>query len=78
MATVQNVTLNGFAKGQENGISKIGALFAKAAERLASWNEVRKTRQELERLTNAQLRDIGIYRSDIPAVARGVFGGRRS
>ena len=77
MATVQNVTIDGFAKDQISVVNKFGAVFAKVAERFAVWKEARKTRMELDRLTNAQLRDIGIYRSDIPAVARGVFNGRR-
>ncbi|RED53597.1 DUF1127 domain-containing protein [Aestuariispira insulae] len=77
MATVQNVTINGYAKDQDGAVSQFGSLFAKLAARLSVWNEERKTRHELEQLTNAQLRDIGIYRSDIPAVARGVFEGRR-
>lgn len=75
MATVQNIALNDFAKSGETG--KLAATFQTLVARFQAWNEMRKTANELNRLSNAQLRDIGIYRSDIPAVARGVFDGRR-
>ena len=34
------------------------------------WNRVRATRNELEGLSNRELADLGITRSDIPFIAR--------
>ena len=35
-----------------------------------NWNRVRNTRNELNGLTNRELSDLGITRSDIPFIAR--------
>lgn len=39
--------------------------------RFNDWRSYRRTVAELSGLTNRELNDIGISRSDIPAVARG-------
>lgn len=38
---------------------------------LRNWNRVRHTRNELNGLSNRELADLGISRSDIPFIARG-------
>ncbi|MBS1300863.1 DUF1127 domain-containing protein [Loktanella sp. SALINAS62] len=47
----------------------IGALFAS----VATWNDARVTRKALSKLTNRELDDLGLCRSDIDSVARGTF-----
>ena len=42
---------------------------------IRSWNNVRKTRNELNKLSDRELYDIGIHRSNISSVAQG-FAGR--
>ena len=37
----------------------------------------RKTKNELSRLTDHDLKDLGIYRSDIESIARGSFRDER-
>ena len=37
----------------------------------------RKTKNELSRLTDHDLKDLGIYRSDIESIARGTFRDER-
>ena len=37
---------------------------------IRSWNRVRQTRNELMSLSNRELNDLGIARSDIPFIAR--------
>ncbi len=37
----------------------------------------RKTKNELSRLTDHDLKDLGIYRSDIESIARGTFSDER-
>ena len=76
MASIQNVAFDGFTRTPGSRENMLIALVAKIAGRLAAWKEERKTLNELNQLTDAQLRDIGIYRSDIPAVSKGLFGGR--
>ena len=42
---------------------------------IRNWNNARKTRNELNKLSDRELFDIGIHRSNISSVARG-FAGR--
>ncbi|HMM09411.1 Uncharacterized conserved protein YjiS, DUF1127 family [Paracoccus solventivorans] len=42
------------------------------AATLRYWADVRATRNELNRLTDRELRDIGLTRGDIERVARGL------
>ena len=42
---------------------------------IRNWNNARKTRNELNKLSDRELYDIGIHRGNISSVARG-FGGR--
>ena len=41
---------------------------------LRTWNTARKTRNELNKLSDRELYDIGIHRNNISSVARGIAG----
>ena len=45
--------------------------FATIAQAVRNWQERRRVRKELERLTDRELADIGINRSCIDAAVRG-------
>ncbi|WP_134726813.1 DUF1127 domain-containing protein [Paracoccus luteus] len=45
---------------------------AKLREMISSWADVRVTRNALNRLSDRELDDIGLSRSDIERVARGL------
>ena len=53
----------------------IKEMWARLQERLAEDRQARKTIQELSKLTDYQLRDMGISRSDIYTLARGGQNG---
>lgn len=46
--------------------------FARMSAALTRWVEIRETRNQLNRLTDRELSDIGLSRSDIDRIARGV------
>lgn len=46
---------------------------ARAAGALAAWNDARITRNKLATLTDRELEDIGLVRSDIDNVTSGSF-----
>jgi uncharacterized protein YjiS (DUF1127 family) len=50
-------------------IGRIGALFTAATNSVVVWNDARATRNALSDLTDRELEDIGLSRSDIDAVA---------
>lgn len=54
-----------------NGVAMEG-LFFDLAVRFHSWNARRKTRDELNRLSERQLDDIGLCRADIDAVVSSI------
>lgn len=41
-------------------------------ETVSEWRNARETRKTLESLTDAELRDIGVSRSEIIAISRGL------
>lgn len=47
--------------------------FSSLVARYNAWNMVRKTREELNRLTDRELADVGLKRSDIDEVARAGY-----
>ena len=47
-------------------------IFARVVENITTWNNARVTRDALHRLTDRELTDIGLSRSDIERVARGL------
>lgn len=53
-----------------NSSSRPGVI-ARAYGALIAWAEVRETRNQLNRLTDRELSDIGLSRGDIERVARG-------
>ena len=50
-------------------IGRIGALFTAATNAVVVWNDARATRKALSDLTDRELEDIGLSRSDIDGVA---------
>jgi uncharacterized protein YjiS (DUF1127 family) len=56
-----------------DGIVGLSDLFKAWGERRAAKALIRKTRTELSQLTDHELRDLGIGRSDIESIARGTF-----
>lgn len=46
--------------------------FARFIQSAARWAEARETRNQLNRLTDRELSDIGLSRGDIERVARGL------
>ncbi len=47
-----------------------GGLFNRLLAGVLAWNDARQTRNALERLSDHELADIGLNRSDIDAVAQ--------
>lgn len=47
-------------------------IFARIVEGVSAWNNARVTRDALSRLSDRELNDIGLSRSDIDRVARGL------
>lgn len=52
-------------------VGGVGNVVAKLVSMIGSWNESRKTRRELSRLSDRELDDIGLNRGDIERIARG-------
>ena len=50
--------------------ARIGAIFTTAIGAFGAWNDARLTRNSLSKLTDRELDDIGLIRSDIDNVAR--------
>ena len=46
-------------------VHRVVSIFAALGERVGEWHRARRTLHELERLTPAQLDDIGLTRADI-------------
>ena len=57
--------------GSFGPVGRIGAVFASVANTVAEWNDARATRNALNGLTDRELEDIGLCRSDIEGVAAG-------
>lgn len=51
------------------GFGFIGSIFQSVAKAWAQQSIVRQTMEELDRLSDAELRDIGVVRSEIPRIA---------
>ncbi len=51
--------------------SRPSGILAYVVSLLTAWNDVRRTRNSLSRLTDRELDDIGLCRGDIERVARG-------
>lgn len=81
MAALKNATVGGFApvSGHSQGglIAKVVAVFRAAGAKVMKFYEEERTRLILQGLTDSQLKDIGLSRSDITAVSHGVFDGKR-
>ncbi|ETW11328.1 hypothetical protein ATO8_17710 [Roseivivax marinus] len=54
-----------------NFAGQIGGLFVSAMSSAGKWRDVRRTERQLNELTDRELADIGLTRSDIARVARG-------
>ncbi|RMC35072.1 DUF1127 domain-containing protein [Paracoccus alkanivorans] len=53
-------------------VGGLGSVVANLASLIGSWNDTRKTRRELNRLSDRELDDIGLTRGDIERIARGL------
>ena len=51
---------------------KLSGFFASLIASIVSWNDARVTRNTLSGLTDRELSDIGLARSDIDYVAKGI------
>lgn len=49
----------------------LGNVVGSCLTMLSAWNDARVTRQELNRLSDRELADIGVCRGDIERIARG-------
>lgn len=56
-------------------MSKIKEMWERLQEQLAEQRKVQKTLDELSRLSDKELRDLGISRSDIWSLATGAYRG---
>ncbi|MDO5705883.1 MAG: DUF1127 domain-containing protein [Paracoccus sp. (in: a-proteobacteria)] len=54
------------------GARPLGFGFARLAAALTSWNDARRTRNALNRLSDHELDDIGLCRGDIDRIVRGL------
>ncbi|MDT8328813.1 MAG: DUF1127 domain-containing protein [Roseovarius sp.] len=55
-----------------NPSAGLGGIFARALGMIATWNERRATRNALSQLSDRELDDIGLVRSDINTIARHI------
>lgn len=49
---------------------RIGSMFLSAFNIFAAWNDTRTTQASLDRLSDRQLDDIGLHRSDLPRLRK--------
>ena len=54
------------------GARPVGFGFARLSAAFNAWNDARRTRNALNRLSDHELDDIGLCRADIDRIARGV------
>jgi uncharacterized protein YjiS (DUF1127 family) len=66
MTTMTTSPFTGFAGESRTTLPATSGLFA----RVAAWLRTRRNLQELEQLSEAALKDIGLSRADLPRVAR--------
>lgn len=59
--------------GSSTVANRIYAFFANLAIEVAAWNDARVTRNALANLSDRELQDIGLSRSDIERVATGTL-----
>lgn len=64
-------TLSKTVSAFDSAVSVETGIFARVVKAVKNYIVVNRTYNELSSLTDAQLRDIGIYRNDIEAVALG-------
>ena len=66
------------ARLRDGGTTAIAAMFRAARAALATWRERRRAISHLRRLSDAQLRDLGITRLEIERAVHGGAGSGRS
>ena len=75
--TTHNTTFHNFSaltdSGTQAAAESFSTLFRGMIDDLKAKMEARRTRFELEALSDQQLKDIGISRTDIAAIANGKF-----
>ncbi|SDD29134.1 DUF1127 domain-containing protein [Ruegeria marina] len=60
--------------GSNGLVGRIAAVYNSIASAIVEWNDARVTRNALSKLSDRELEDIGMSRSDIEAVAAGKAG----
>lgn len=60
--------------GSNGLVGRIAAVYNAIATAIVEWNDARITRNALAELSDRELEDIGLTRSDIDAVAAGKGG----
>lgn len=59
--------------GSASAASKIGSFIASLATAVVAWRDAAMTRKALLSLTDRELEDIGLLRSDVDSVAKSHF-----
>ncbi len=67
MAALDNTRI---ATGSYGLVGRIGVFFASVANAVVDWNEARVTRNSLNKLSDRELSDIGLFRGDIDEIAK--------
>ncbi len=67
MAALDNTRI---ATGSYGLFGRIGVFFASVANAVVDWNEARVTRNSLNKLSDRELSDIGLFRGDIDEIAK--------
>ncbi len=55
------------ADGHLSGV-RLSTLFSRISAALADWNDARKTRNALSKLSDQELADLGLHRGDVDAM----------
>ena len=66
-----SITNRSFGRG-----NSITTTFADLVGRRAAWHDMKTTRNQLSKLSDRHLEDLGLVRSDIEQVARNRYTGR--
>lgn len=79
MATIDHAPYSQTVPAQvtDHLLDTVVGAFSRVAARLFAYVQSERTRARLEALSDRDLKDIGLFRADIPAVSRGMFDEHR-